>query len=309
MSYSGIRTSSSSTGMEGTWTSTFAAAAVPEASVGWSRMLEPTSRAFHSQSSRWTAHNTSASWWCRNLISSYNAMSMSTVNLHSMLPQSRRAEYAGRPWVRRVSKSLWMLSIKRVKSQRCQVTCFTEQLAKNAIYHLCQYQHSNVTCSPLIKNIANFFFPLAHCSDYWHSTPHIFNTPSHTHTHTHTHTHPFNGPFSGTNQVSWYQKGKTTLDFTEARDSEWQWNQLGHMHVCTLLQTDNHASTRPFCFYRPDALPATQPTASKHWRHINTPSQFDNKLHCRLHPETTIINIITYRTIRRGNCQHGLLWD
>ena len=39
---------------------------------------------------------------------------------------------------------------------------------------------------------------------------------------THTHTHPFNGPFSGTTQVSRYQKGKTNLDFTEARDSEWQ---------------------------------------------------------------------------------------
>jgi len=26
--------------------------------------------------------------------------------------------------------------------------------------------------------------------------------------------------------VSWYQKGKTNLDFTEARDSEWQWNPL-----------------------------------------------------------------------------------
>ena len=38
--------------------------------------------------------------------------------------------------------------------------------------------------------------------------------------HTHTHTHPFNGPFSGTTQVSRYQKGKTNLDFTEARDSE-----------------------------------------------------------------------------------------
>jgi len=25
------------------------------------------------------------------------------------------------------------------------------------------------------------------------------------------------------------QKGKTNLDFTEARDSEWQWHQLGHM--------------------------------------------------------------------------------
>ena len=55
--------------------------------------------------------------------------------------------------------------------------------------------------------------------------------------------HPFNGPFSGTTQVSQYQKGKTNLDFTEARDSEWQWHQLGHMQVCTSLQTDNHAST------------------------------------------------------------------
>jgi len=43
--------------------------------------------------------------------------------------------------------------------------------------------------------------------------------------------------------VSRYQKGKTNLDFTEARDSEWQWHQLDHMQVCTSLQTDNHAST------------------------------------------------------------------
>ena len=45
--------------------------------------------------------------------------------------------------------------------------------------------------------------------------------------------HPFNGPLSGTTQVSRYQKGKTNLDFTGARDSEWQWHQLGHMQVCT----------------------------------------------------------------------------
>jgi len=37
----------------------------------------------------------------------------------------------------------------------------------------------------------------------------------------HTHTHPFNGPLSRTTWVGWYQKGKTNLDFTEARDSEW----------------------------------------------------------------------------------------
>ena len=39
------------------------------------------------------------------------------------------------------------------------------------------------------------------------------------HTHTHTHT-LFNGPLSGTTRVSRYQKGKTDLDFTEARDNE-----------------------------------------------------------------------------------------
>jgi len=64
----------------------------------------------------------------------------------------------------------------------------------------------------------------------------------------HTHTHPFNGPLSGTTRVSWYQKGKTYLDFTEARDSEWQWHQLGHMQVCTSLQTDDHACIPPLSF-------------------------------------------------------------
>ena len=62
---------------------------------------------------------------------------------------------------------------------------------------------------------------------------------------THTHTHLFNGPLSVTTQVSRHQKGKTNLDFTEARDSEWQWYQLGRMQVCTSLQTDNHTSTPP----------------------------------------------------------------
>jgi len=49
--------------------------------------------------------------------------------------------------------------------------------------------------------------------------------------------------------VSRYQKGKTNLDFTEARDSEWQWHQLGHMQVCTSLQTDNHATPHNSVFY------------------------------------------------------------
>jgi len=77
-------------------------------------------------------------------------------------------------------------------------------------------------------------------------------------------THLFNGPLSGTTQVSWYQKGKDNLDFTKARDSEWQWHQLGHMQACTSLQTDNHASTPPRSFLQAGCPSATQPTASKH---------------------------------------------
>jgi len=56
--------------------------------------------------------------------------------------------------------------------------------------------------------------------------------------HTHTHTHTFNGSLSGTTRVSRYQKGKTNLDFTEARDIEWQWRQLVCMQICTSLGTD-----------------------------------------------------------------------
>jgi len=58
------------------------------------------------------------------------------------------------------------------------------------------------------------------------------------------------GLFPGTTQVSGYHKGKTNLGFTEARDSEWQWHQLGHMQVCNSLQTDNHASIPPPSFVK-----------------------------------------------------------
>jgi len=75
----------------------------------------------------------------------------------------------------------------------------------------------------------------------------------------HTHTQPFNGHFSGTTEVSRYQKGKTNLDFTQARDSEWQWHQLGHMQVCTSLQADNHASTPPLSTLQA-GCPSCRPT-------------------------------------------------
>jgi len=61
--------------------------------------------------------------------------------------------------------------------------------------------------------------------------------------------------------VSRYQKGKTNLDFTEARDCEWQWHQLGHMQVSISLQTDNHTST-PLLSFLQAGCPSCRPTNS-----------------------------------------------
>jgi len=66
------------------------------------------------------------------------------------------------------------------------------------------------------------------------------------------------------------------LDFTEARDSEWQWHQLGHMQVCTSLQTDqtdNHASNPPLSFLQAFLPPnqqrqSTVREAARYARHI-----------------------------------------
>jgi len=69
-----------------------------------------------------------------------------------------------------------------------------------------------------------------------------------------------------------YQKGETNLDFTEATDSEWQWHQLGHMQVCTSLQTDNHTSTPPLSFLQAPC-PSCHPTNS-----VKASTEGDNQL-------------------------------
>ena len=45
------------------------------------------------------------------------------------------------------------------------------------------------------------------------------------------------------------------------QETEWQWHQLGHMQVCTSLQTDNHASTPPLSFLQA-RCPSCRPTNS-----------------------------------------------
>ena len=49
---------------------------------------------------------------------------------------------------------------------------------------------------------------------------------------------------------------------------QWQWHQLGHMQVCTSLQTDNHTSTPLLSFFtgRMPFLPPNQQCQSTEGR-------------------------------------------
>ena len=95
------------------------------------------------------------------------------------------------------------------------------------------------------------------------------------HYRTQTHTQTFNGLFSRTTGVGWYQKDKPFWILLKQEMTRWQWHRLNHMQIiCTSLQTDNHTSTSSLhIFYRPDALPVAQPTASKHWRTNAMPTE------------------------------------
>ena len=81
-----------------------------------------------------------------------------------------------------------------------------------------------------------------------------------------THTHPFNGPLSGTTQVSRYQKGSQKLN-RPGRKRQWvavaSAGPYASLHLAPDRQPHQQPTTLMF-FYRPDALPAAQPTASKH---------------------------------------------
>ena len=85
--------------------------------------------------------------------------------------------------------------------------------------------------------------------------------------------HPLNGPLSGTTQVSRYQKGKTNLDFTEARDSEWQWHPLcksAHRSSQITTPVPHHSVfTGQMPFLPPNQPIVKKMTESKH-RHVST---------------------------------------
>jgi len=90
----------------------------------------------------------------------------------------------------------------------------------------------------------------------------------------HTHTHPFNGPFSGTTHLSRYQKGKPIWillkqETVSGNGISWA--------ICKSAPCSRQITTpapHHSVFYRPDALPAAPPTASKHWKQSKHWSQW-----------------------------------
>ena len=79
---------------------------------------------------------------------------------------------------------------------------------------------------------------------------------------THTYTQPFNGPFSRTTWVGRYQKGKTNLDLTEARDGEWvavaSAGPYASLHLAPDIQPRQHSTTR----FLQAGCPSCHPTNS-----------------------------------------------
>ena len=126
-------------------------------------------------------------------------------------------------------------------------------------------------------------------------------------------TPPFIGPFCGTTRVSQYQKGKTNLDFTEARDSEWQWHQLGHMQVCISLQRDNHNNTPPLSFLQagcPSCRPTNSVKALKGWALKKAPSEIIILIQHTVTVHSSVIDTERYFFVDvvLCNCSNSRIW-
>ena len=99
----------------------------------------------------------------------------------------------------------------------------------------------------------------------------------------------------------------TILDFAEARDDWVAVAPVDHMQIIsTSLQTGNrnYASTLSLhIFYRPDALFAAQPTASKHWMFCAdngypAVNWFQHTKCGQLPPTATVISGLMYSTMK-----------
>ena len=84
-----------------------------------------------------------------------------------------------------------------------------------------------------------------------------------------THTHPFNGPFPGLPRWAGTRKVKPIwilMKQEAVSGSGISWA------ICKSAPRSRQITTpaaHHSVFYRPDAFPAAQPTASKHWKHLS----------------------------------------
>ena len=131
------------------------------------------------------------------------------------------------------------------------VCTFTK--AQQCYYYFCLYP----TREPFLTGNSNF---------YTENTLLLFITLL-TLSHTHTHTHPFNGPCPGLPRWAGTRKVKPIwiLLKQEVSGSGNSW-AICKSAPCSrqITKPTPHRSV----FYRPDALPVAQPTASNHWRHF-----------------------------------------
>jgi len=78
-----------------------------------------------------------------------------------------------------------------------------------------------------------------------------------------THTHTFNGPFSGTTRVSWYQKGKTNLDFTEACFRQWVAVASSGPYASLHLARDRYPCRHPTTQFFTSRMPFLPPNQQR----------------------------------------------
>ena len=97
-------------------------------------------------------------------------------------------------------------------------------------------------------------------------------------THTHTHTHLM---ALFLRQPRWADTRKVEPIWILLKQETVSGSGISRARCKSALAPDyshaNHAITPPLSFYRPDALPAARPTASKHWRHCSS-YQFNLKI-------------------------------
>ena len=114
-----------------------------------------------------------------------------------------------------------------------------------------------------------------------------------------THAHPFSGPFSGTTRVSQYQKGTIWISLKQEKVSgsgmSWAICKSAPCSRLITMPVPHHS-----VFYRLDALPAAQPTASKHWRKyhctliVYLSTSVDRNLLCKIGDTCTVHILILF---------------